>query len=226
MRFGDREFYLDWWNARSIDEYWRLWNCPVHNWFKRHVYRPLRNGQRKKVSIVKRADDKNRENGEDDKNRENAENDKDGEKKPLLESQSNGLTECTVTAPSTATASSEASLGSQESLIRSSSTALIKSRQFQAQLLVFFISAVLHEYIIAVPTHIYQGWAFMAMFMQVPFILLTSAIQKRFPDSSFGNYLFWFVFCIVGQPMCLIVYYKAYVTRNVGAGVPIGLVEQ
>jgi diacylglycerol O-acyltransferase-1 len=26
LRFGDREFYKDWWNAKTIDEYWRKWN--------------------------------------------------------------------------------------------------------------------------------------------------------------------------------------------------------
>ncbi|KAI8820258.1 MBOAT, membrane-bound O-acyltransferase family-domain-containing protein [Fimicolochytrium jonesii] len=40
-RFGDRRFYLAWWNAKDIAEYWRLWNTPVHYWGKRHVYLPL-----------------------------------------------------------------------------------------------------------------------------------------------------------------------------------------
>ncbi|KGG51600.1 O-acyltransferase [Mitosporidium daphniae] len=40
--FGDRVFYLPWWNSCSIDEYWRLWNQPVHMWMKRHIYLPLR----------------------------------------------------------------------------------------------------------------------------------------------------------------------------------------
>ncbi|KAG1335378.1 diacylglycerol O-acyltransferase 1-2 [Cocos nucifera] len=26
LRFGDREFYKDWWNAKTIEEYWRMWN--------------------------------------------------------------------------------------------------------------------------------------------------------------------------------------------------------
>ena len=30
-RFGDREFYKDWWNASTVGEYWRTWNMPVHN---------------------------------------------------------------------------------------------------------------------------------------------------------------------------------------------------
>ena len=47
LRFGDREFYKDWyfqlirWNARDIAEYWRLWNTPVHHWCKRHIFKPL-----------------------------------------------------------------------------------------------------------------------------------------------------------------------------------------
>jgi diacylglycerol O-acyltransferase-1 len=39
-RFGDREFYKDWWNATTLGEYWRLWNMPVHKWMVRHVYFP------------------------------------------------------------------------------------------------------------------------------------------------------------------------------------------
>jgi hypothetical protein len=25
-KFGDRQFYKDWWNSSFIDEYWRTWN--------------------------------------------------------------------------------------------------------------------------------------------------------------------------------------------------------
>ncbi|CAG8598328.1 12828_t:CDS:2 [Ambispora gerdemannii] len=41
LRFGDRSFYLAWWNSGSLGTYWRLWNRPVYQWFKRHVYLPL-----------------------------------------------------------------------------------------------------------------------------------------------------------------------------------------
>lgn len=37
-RFGDREFYGDWWNCVSWDEFARLWNIPVHKFLLRHVY--------------------------------------------------------------------------------------------------------------------------------------------------------------------------------------------
>ena len=43
-RFGDHQFYLDWWNARSFRDYWQKWNLPVHYWIQRHMYRPLRGG--------------------------------------------------------------------------------------------------------------------------------------------------------------------------------------
>ena len=42
MHFSDRKFYDAWWNSGSMGTYWRLWNLPVHNYFKRHVYIPLR----------------------------------------------------------------------------------------------------------------------------------------------------------------------------------------
>lgn len=41
MRFGDRSFYDDWWNSAGLGDYWRLWNKPVYQFMKRHVYVPL-----------------------------------------------------------------------------------------------------------------------------------------------------------------------------------------
>ncbi|MCJ1368602.1 hypothetical protein MMC16_007746 [Acarospora aff. strigata] len=40
-RFGDREFYTDWWNSPSVGVYWRTWNKPVYHFMKRHIYSPL-----------------------------------------------------------------------------------------------------------------------------------------------------------------------------------------
>ncbi|KAL2201419.1 MBOAT, membrane-bound O-acyltransferase family-domain-containing protein [Corynascus similis CBS 632.67] len=42
MRFGDREFYEAWWNSESLGTYWRTWNKPVYQFFRRHVYSPMR----------------------------------------------------------------------------------------------------------------------------------------------------------------------------------------
>nr|ALT83519.1 type I diacylglycerol acyltransferase [Macadamia tetraphylla] len=53
LRFGDREFYKDWWNAKTVEEYWRMWNMPVHKWMVRHIYFPcLRNGLPREVTLV------------------------------------------------------------------------------------------------------------------------------------------------------------------------------
>ena len=41
MRFGDREFYGDWWNSPSVGSYWRTWNKPVYHFMRRHIYSPL-----------------------------------------------------------------------------------------------------------------------------------------------------------------------------------------
>lgn len=136
LRFGDRSFYQAWWNAKSIEDYWRLWNGPVHQWLKRHIYLPL----------VARG---------------------------------------------------------------------WSSRQ--AQMACFSLSAIAHEYLVAVPTHILQAWALTGMMMQIPLISLTNWYMKRHPESSFGNYFFWIVFCIFGQPMCVLLYYHAWATKTSSA---------
>jgi diacylglycerol O-acyltransferase-1 len=41
LRFGDREFYTDWWNSPSVGVYWRTWNKPVYTYMRRHVFSPL-----------------------------------------------------------------------------------------------------------------------------------------------------------------------------------------
>lgn len=37
-RLADREFYLEWWNATCMSEFWRLWNRAVYKWMARHIY--------------------------------------------------------------------------------------------------------------------------------------------------------------------------------------------
>lgn len=51
LKFGDREFYGDWYNSTTIGYYWRKWNIPTHNWLVRHVYYPaIRKGYSKTVA--------------------------------------------------------------------------------------------------------------------------------------------------------------------------------
>ena len=40
-RFADRSFYDDWWNSDSLGTYWKTWNKPVYQFFKRHVFSPM-----------------------------------------------------------------------------------------------------------------------------------------------------------------------------------------
>lgn len=135
LRFGDRGFYKDWWNAQTIDEYWRLWNAPVHFWLKRHVYIPLRSA---------------------------------------------GYS------------------------------------PFFASLVIFGISALGHEYLVAVSTHLVLGWALGAMLVQIPLIAITRWYLKMWPESSFGNYFFWVTFCILGMPTCVLFYYRAWIQKEGG----------
>ncbi|XP_054154678.1 diacylglycerol O-acyltransferase 1-like [Oppia nitens] len=41
LRFGDKQFYRDWWNSESVEYFWKNWNIPVHSWAVRHLYKPL-----------------------------------------------------------------------------------------------------------------------------------------------------------------------------------------
>ncbi|XP_030637255.1 diacylglycerol O-acyltransferase 1b [Chanos chanos] len=41
LRFGDREFYRDWWNSETVTYFWQNWNIPVHKWCLRHFYKPM-----------------------------------------------------------------------------------------------------------------------------------------------------------------------------------------
>jgi len=40
-RFGDRNFYDDWWNSTNLQRYWSTWNKPVYHFMRRHVFSPL-----------------------------------------------------------------------------------------------------------------------------------------------------------------------------------------
>ncbi|CAJ1941654.1 unnamed protein product [Sphenostylis stenocarpa] len=133
LRFGDREFYKDWWNAKTVEDYWRMWNMPVHKWMIRHLYFPcLRQGIPKAVAL----------------------------------------------------------------------------------LIAFLVSALFHELCIAVPCHIFKLWAFGGIMFQVPLVLITHYLQNKFRNSMVGNMIFWFIFSILGQPMCVLLYYHDLMSRK------------
>ncbi|VDP12710.1 unnamed protein product [Soboliphyme baturini] len=41
LRFGDRLFYKDWWNATDMSTYYRTWNIVVYEWLYTYVYRDM-----------------------------------------------------------------------------------------------------------------------------------------------------------------------------------------
>ncbi|XBW38099.1 hypothetical protein QEN19_003690 [Hanseniaspora menglaensis] len=41
--FADREFYADWWNSVTWDDFSKYWNVPVHKFLLRHVFHALKN---------------------------------------------------------------------------------------------------------------------------------------------------------------------------------------
>lgn len=85
-----------------------------------------------------------------------------------------------------------------------------------ASFIVFFVSAVFHEILVAIPFHMVpiRPWAFIGMLGQVPLTMFTKALVKRFPGSSIGNIIFWISFCFIGQPMAVLMYAIDYTYGN------------
>nr|ATZ76562.1 acyl-CoA:1,2-diacylglycerol O-acyltransferase [Lobosphaera incisa]AYE66854.1 DGAT1 [Lobosphaera incisa] len=154
--FGDREFYKEWWNSTTTDDYWRTWNMPVHKWMLRHVYSPV---------------------------------------------------------------------------VRAGAP------RMTAMLLVFFVSAVFHELVVGLPLHVgmwspvqwarfwsnpgLPSWssiqwphAFFGIMFQVPMIFATRYLQAKIQNAQVGNIIFWVVFCIIGQPVSIIMYYHDWCVLN------------
>ncbi|CAG9466526.1 unnamed protein product [Pedinophyceae sp. YPF-701] len=138
LRFGDREFYRDWWNASTIEEYWRMWNMPVHKWLLRHVYFPL---------------------------------------------------------------------------------VAMRIPRSASMLACFFVSAVFHELAVGVPLHVVRAWAFFGIMFQVPMVMITNWMKKSLRHETLGNIFFWISFCILGQPISILLYYHDYFLSQLnGAG--------
>jgi len=83
-------------------------------------------------------------------------------------------------------------------------------------LVIFFISALAHEYIISVALMRPSYWAFLAMLMQFFVIFIEKQMNKIFKlrDTWVGNFSFWASFCILGQPVLIICYYIDYISTT------------
>ncbi|XWW92721.1 hypothetical protein V2A60_000647 [Cordyceps javanica] len=82
-----------------------------------------------------------------------------------------------------------------------------------ASFAVFFVSAVLHELLVGVPTHNIIGVAFLGMFLQLPLIALTAPLEKMKMGNGgkvLGNAIFWVSFTIFGQPFAALMYFYAW----------------
>jgi len=72
--------------------------------------------------------------------------------------------------------------------------------------IVFAWSAFLHEFLISVPCRKISCYAFFGMFAQIPLIQLSNWLRDRGVRYVWGNCLFWTSFCILGQPMGILLY--------------------
>lgn len=124
LRFGDREFYREWWNAETVGDFWKLWNIPVHRFCARHIYKPL-------LSF--------------------------------------GVT------------------------------------KFQSQIVVFFVSAFFHEYLVSIPLRMFRLWSFLGMMIQLPF----AVIVIKYLKGNYGNMAIW-LSLIIGQPLAVFMYIHDY----------------
>jgi len=82
--------------------------------------------------------------------------------------------------------------------------------------IVFFLSAVVHEILVSVPFHMVRPWSFLGMMMQMPLVAVTKYIVKHFSANSLGNIVFWVSFCVVGQPMAILLYTADYQYGQLG----------
>ncbi|KAK9510109.1 hypothetical protein O3M35_004962 [Rhynocoris fuscipes] len=79
---------------------------------------------------------------------------------------------------------------------------------------VFFISAFFHEYLVSVPLRTFKIWAFMGMMGQIPLSVFCKKIEARF-GGRWGNIIVW-ASLILGQPLCIMMYYHDYVITHFG----------
>jgi len=50
--------------------------------------------------------------------------------------------------------------------------------------------------------------------VQVPLMGATSHLRKKCKSAIVGNFIFWTTFCVLGQPICIMMYYYAWVLEN------------
>ncbi|KFA69991.1 hypothetical protein S40285_02067 [Stachybotrys chlorohalonatus IBT 40285] len=82
-----------------------------------------------------------------------------------------------------------------------------------ASFTVFFVSAILHEVLVGIPTHNVIGIAFLGMFLQLPLIAITAPLEQMklgYTGKLLGNVIFWVAFTVFGQPFAALMYFYAW----------------
>ena len=60
------------------------------------------------------------------------------------------------------------------------------------------------------------------MMGQVPLISFTKWLDRKVTGGSqFGNVVFWVTFCILGQPLCIILYYFEFLGATDALSMPV-----
>lgn len=66
-----------------------------------------------------------------------------------------------------------------------------------AGLVVFSLSAAMHEYAIAIPLRMLCWWAFIGMMLQIPAMHISQRMKGAL-SPTIGNCSFWLSFCVIG----------------------------
>ena len=86
--------------------------------------------------------------------------------------------------------------------------------RMQASVMVFFVSAFFHEYLISVPLKMFRIWSFLGMVFQIPFAFLVARFSQ-YPQ--WANTLVW-LSLILGQPLAILMYYHDFIVNLVTTG--------
>jgi len=87
-----------------------------------------------------------------------------------------------------------------------------------AKLLVFLVSALLHEVLISIPCHMVGYYAFLGMLAQVPSVYFSQLLNKIVKNPVIGNVMFWCTLPLIGQPVLILLYwYQYFQTHGLGA---------
>ncbi|KAK2724944.1 diacylglycerol O-acyltransferase 1-like [Artemia franciscana] len=86
--------------------------------------------------------------------------------------------------------------------------------KFVSAVAVFMLSAFFHEYLVSVPLRMFKAWAFLGMLSQIPMSMVSLWIERKI-GPRIGNVFVW-LGIILGQPLCIMMYYHDYVIEHFG----------